>query len=282
MTENMNKEKVIKVNTEVMENDIDNVVNELENITNEEDIDDTEDIDDPEEDGIDNSENDNDDNNEEDDDDENDDDDDDDDENDDDDDGDDDMDDVEKEDDILNDVDAKGVMNNNIKLSDIIDQDDDIDNIQNNVELNDDDENIDEDEEEIDDSYDDSDYYKKIEKETSFDLLSYYHPFNKKITDSELYTLINVVRNDKNIIIDPLHTTIPILTKYEKARILGVRAKQLNNGAMPFVKLNEDVIDSFLIAEKELNERKLPFIIQRPMPNGNSEYWKLDDLELCY
>ena len=94
--------------------------------------------------------------------------------------------------------------------------------------------------------------------------------------------MINVVRNDKNIIIDPLHTTIPILTKYEKARILGVRAKQLNNGAMPFVKLNEDVIDSFLIAEKELNERKLPFIIQRPMPNGNSEYWKLDDLELCY
>jgi len=276
MTENMNKEKVIKVNTEVMDNDIDNVVNELENITNEEDIDDTEeeDIDDPEEEGIENTENDDDD-----------DEDDDEDEDDDDDDDDDDatVDDVEKEEeDILNDVDTKGIMNNNIKLSDIIDQDDDVENVQNNIELNDDDENIDEDEEEIDDSYDDSDYYKKIEKETSFDLLSYYHPFNKKITDSELYTLINVVRNDRNIIIDPLHTTIPILTKYEKARILGVRAKQLNNGAMPFVKLNEDVIDSFLIAEKELNERKLPFIIQRPMPNGNSEYWKLDDLELCY
>ena len=275
MTENMNKEKVIKVNTEVMDNDIDNVVNELENITNEEDIDDTEeeDIDDPEEEGIENTENDDDD-----------DEDDDEDEDDDDDDDDDDatVDDVEKEEeDILNDVDTKGIMNNNIKLSDIIDQDD-VENVQNNIELNDDDENIDEDEEEIDDSYDDSDYYKKIEKETSFDLLSYYHPFNKKITDSELYTLINVVRNDRNIIIDPLHTTIPILTKYEKARILGVRAKQLNNGAMPFVKLNEDVIDSFLIAEKELNERKLPFIIQRPMPNGNSEYWKLDDLELCY
>ena len=30
----------------------------------------------------------------------------------------------------------------------------------------------------------------------------------------------------------------------------------------------------------ELKERKLPFIIRRPLPSGGSEYWKVEDLEL--
>ena len=72
-----------------------------------------------------------------------------------------------------------------------------------------------------DDEYDDDDYddenYKKIEENIEEDVLSYYHPFNKKINNSELASLINVVEIKQNIIIDPLHRTIPILTKYEKA-----------------------------------------------------------------
>ena len=61
---------------------------------------------------------------------------------------------------------------------------------------------------------------------------------------------------------------------------MGVRAKQLNKGSEPYVKLSDDIIDAFVIANKELKEKKLPFIIQRPLPNGNSEYWKLEDLEI--
>ena len=30
----------------------------------------------------------------------------------------------------------------------------------------------------------------------------------------------------------------------------------------------------------ELNEKKIPFIIRRPLPNNSSEYWKLQDLEI--
>ena len=30
----------------------------------------------------------------------------------------------------------------------------------------------------------------------------------------------------------------------------------------------------------ELKEKKIPFIIQRPLPNGNAEYWALEDLEI--
>ena len=35
-----------------------------------------------------------------------------------------------------------------------------------------------------------------------------------------------------------------------------------------------------MIFEKELEEKKLPFIILRPMPDGSCEYWKLKDLEI--
>jgi DNA-directed RNA polymerase I, II, and III subunit RPABC2 len=60
---------------------------------------------------------------------------------------------------------------------------------------------------------------------------------------------------------------------------LGERAKQINDGAKPFVVSDPSVIDGYLIALKELEEKKLPFIIRRPLNNGASEYWKLRDLE---
>jgi DNA-directed RNA polymerase I, II, and III subunit RPABC2 len=61
---------------------------------------------------------------------------------------------------------------------------------------------------------------------------------------------------------------------------LGLRAKQLNNGAKPFVTINIQIIDGYLIALKELEEKKIPVIIRRPIPNGASEYWHLKDLEI--
>ena len=88
-----------------------------------------------------------------------------------------------------------------------------------------------------------------------------------------------VVRDSNNIIVDPLHKTIPFLTKYEKARILGQRAKQIETGAKPFVNVPENIIDSHIIAELELKEKRIPFIIRRPIPGGACEYWNLKDLE---
>jgi hypothetical protein len=31
------------------------------------------------------------------------------------------------------------------------------------------------------------------------------------------------------------------------------------------------------IAEAELEQRLLPFIVKRPLPNGTCEYWKLEE-----
>jgi DNA-directed RNA polymerase I, II, and III subunit RPABC2 len=83
----------------------------------------------------------------------------------------------------------------------------------------------------------------------------------------------DIVINDSN------HKTVPILTKYEKTRILGLRVSQLNEGAPRYIKSNT-IIDNNIIAEKELRHKKLPFIISRPLPNGKKEYWKLQDLEI--
>jgi DNA-directed RNA polymerase I, II, and III subunit RPABC2 len=91
--------------------------------------------------------------------------------------------------------------------------------------------------------------------------------------------LTKVVRDKNNIVVDTLHRTIPYLTKYERTRILGQRAKQINSGATPFVKVPENVIDGYLIAELELQQKRIPFIIRRPLPNGGSEYWCVKDLE---
>jgi DNA-directed RNA polymerase I, II, and III subunit RPABC2 len=107
-----------------------------------------------------------------------------------------------------------------------------------------------------------------------------YHPESVLQNYDEILSMIKVVRDKDGIIIDDLHRTIPYLTKYEKARILGQRAKQINSGAYPFVKVPENVIDGYLIAELELKEKRIPFIIRRPLPNGGSEYWNLKDLEV--
>ena len=61
---------------------------------------------------------------------------------------------------------------------------------------------------------------------------------------------------------------------------MGQRTKQLNNGAKPLIKLSENIIDSYIISEMELKEKKIPFIIRRPLANGASEYWTLQDLEI--
>jgi len=138
------------------------------------------------------------------------------------------------------------------------------------------------DEDDEDDDEDDEEYnenMRKLENDINKDYLYSYHPETKHINYKELLTLSNVTRNKKGIIIDPLHQTIPLLTRYEKAKILGLRAKQINHGAKPFVELTKDIIDGHTIAFMELTQNKIPFIIRRPMPNGGSEYWKISDLK---
>jgi DNA-directed RNA polymerase subunit K/omega len=62
--------------------------------------------------------------------------------------------------------------------------------------------------------------------------------------------------------------------------VIGQRAKQINSGAKAFIKVPENVIDGYLVAELELMQKRIPFIIRRPTPGGGCEYWNLKDLEI--
>ncbi len=79
---------------------------------------------------------------------------------------------------------------------------------------------------------------------------------------------------------DPGHTSPPFLTVYERTKILGTRATQLADGAKPFVVVPDHVTTPLEIAKLELEQRVLPFIVKRPMPDGTFEYWRLSDLLL--
>lgn len=124
-----------------------------------------------------------------------------------------------------------------------------------------------------------SEKYKKLKNSSHMEVLKAAHPESIAINYHEIEALTTIVYDDRKNIIDPLHMTIPILDKYEKTRIIGLRANQLDHGAKPFINIDAKVINSILIAEEELKQKKLPFIIKRPLPNGGAEYWKLADLE---
>ncbi len=130
-----------------------------------------------------------------------------------------------------------------------------------------------------DEDYDDS-YLQKFDSEVTKNYINEFHPECLIQNYDEITKLTTVVRDSNNIIIDPLHRTIPFLTKYEKARVLGQRAKQIETGAKPFVSVPENVIDGYVIAELELQQKRIPFIIRRPIPGGAFEYWNIRDLEM--
>ena len=96
---------------------------------------------------------------------------------------------------------------------------------------------------------------------------------------NEVKKLTNIIRDNNNNIIDEFHKTIPILTKYEKTKVLGLRLKQLNSNSKPYIKVDDNILDNYIIASMELKEKKLPFIIQRPIQN-RFEYWNIQDLEI--
>ncbi len=67
------------------------------------------------------------------------------------------------------------------------------------------------------------------------------------------------------------------ITKYEKARILGIRALQLSSGAQPMVRI-DGITDVMDIAKKELMEYKMPFLIRRKFPDGSYIDIKVSDM----
>ena len=131
------------------------------------------------------------------------------------------------------------------------------------------------------DEDDEEESMRKLEDYFVVENLEKEHPEIMSINSEEIYALTKIVRDPRTgMIIDPLHRTLPFLTKYEKARVIGSRAEQLDRGAMPMVELERGEIHGRTIALKEFEQKKIPFIIARPLPNKQVEYWKIADLEV--
>ena len=130
------------------------------------------------------------------------------------------------------------------------------------------------------DTDDDENYLQKFDESLHTQVIADYHPEMKSHNYDEITNMAKVTRNESGAIIDPLHKSVPFITRYEKAKLIGERAAQLSAGATPLVEVDENIIDDYVIASKEFNEKKIPFIIKRPMPNGGCEYWRMEDLEI--
>ena len=69
----------------------------------------------------------------------------------------------------------------------------------------------------------------------------------------------------------------PIMSKYERTKIIGVRAQQISQGCIPLVEVPIHLSNTLDIATYELKLRKTPFIVKRNV-GTNIEYWKVEDL----
>jgi DNA-directed RNA polymerase subunit K/omega len=119
-------------------------------------------------------------------------------------------------------------------------------------------------------------------------------PFEEKNSDSEdeeyEQEVVNDILGDGDIDINEFYKTYatkrknfktsPVLSKYEKTRIISERVQQLSNGGIPFISNPESYSSIYDIALKELDMKKLPFIIKRKISGNNCELWKLEDLKI--
>uniref|UniRef100_A0A6C0IVK2 Uncharacterized protein n=1 Tax=viral metagenome TaxID=1070528 RepID=A0A6C0IVK2_9ZZZZ len=68
------------------------------------------------------------------------------------------------------------------------------------------------------------------------------------------------------------------LTKFEKTKLLGIRAQMLAMGSVALVDLDKNISSVKDIANIEFKEKKIPLLIRRYFTNGDYEDWRLEEL----
>ena len=98
---------------------------------------------------------------------------------------------------------------------------------------------------------------------------------NREIITKDLqHKPVEITSKNGQIVIGP-----PILTRFEKARIMGARALQLSLGAPVFIEIPKNATTSLEIAMEELKQRVIPIVIKRTLPNGDYQNLPLDKFE---
>lgn len=78
--------------------------------------------------------------------------------------------------------------------------------------------------------------------------------------------------------------TRPVMTKYEVTKLLAARVQQLADGAPSTLPADHPLGPAtgnlLEVAVAELEERKLPMMLPRILPDGTKEVWRLEQLRL--
>tara|TARA_B100001093_G_scaffold516076_1_gene593981 strand:- start:837 stop:1262 length:426 start_codon:yes stop_codon:yes gene_type:complete len=104
-------------------------------------------------------------------------------------------------------------------------------------------------------------------------------------------SILNKLKKTQNSEIVPINKTYesyysnkklssPFLSKFEKAKILGIRAEMISAGAPALISVPKNITSSYDIAMLEFKQKKIPLMIKRLLPNGSVEYWRLEDLTI--
>ena len=98
---------------------------------------------------------------------------------------------------------------------------------------------------------------------------------NREIITKDIpHKKVEITSKDGQIVIGP-----PMLTRFEKARIMGARTLQLSLGAPVFIEIPKNATTSLEIAMEELKQRMIPIVIKRTLPNGDYQNIPLDKFE---
>ena len=98
---------------------------------------------------------------------------------------------------------------------------------------------------------------------------------NREIITKDIpHKQVEITSKDNQIVIGP-----PMLTRFEKARIMGARALQLSLGAPVFIEIPKNATTSLEIAMEELKQKVIPIVIKRTLPNGDYQNLPLDKFE---
>ena len=91
---------------------------------------------------------------------------------------------------------------------------------------------------------------------------------------------INIISKEetyKNVFLN--NTKIDMqLTKFEKAKVIGIRAQMIANGSESTILVPENITNSIDIAKLEFEQKKIPCLIRRYLTNKTYKDYRATDL----
>ena len=100
--------------------------------------------------------------------------------------------------------------------------------------------------------------------------------------EKQLFSVLEIDESSELTYNQPIRKTSMYMTKYEYTRLLAARALQISAGTEkghPRINV-EGIYDPMDIARREIDERVVPLVIQRILPDGSTETWNVKDMHI--